>query len=375
MCLAKNHTQYSFGFTSKRHLSHLDAKLNDAVKQKLTNFDRFQRNFEKLTVDKYSELVTNETVRESIQEIIDIYEREKYLTALVPETITVSQMQTLLKETYTQRLHYFKYLYKKEMYKRKRNIRKQVASELVDEIRNGKPQIGIHYDPETNSPVYGLWKNSLFINLHSSYSRQFDVKLYNAVLFGQPLVFDFSFESQMNSKCLTSMCKQIAYAIGVNRTYDDPFSLWFCNLKQDSETDTRLLKTVGNLYPKFGVNKSFINVHNCSYLDSFQKDKLVYLTPDSDEELHAFDSDAVYIIGAYVDQTFGCERRATIEKAKSEGLRTAKLPLDHYVHINAGKALNLDQVLSILYIIKHTNCWVEAFQSLPKSRITTKINT
>ena len=38
-----------------------------------------------------------------------------------------------------------------------------------------------------------------------------------------------------------------------------------------------------------------------SYLDVFPRERLIYLSPDSDEEMVSFDHDAVYIIGGIVD--------------------------------------------------------------------------
>ncbi|RWS30927.1 tRNA methyltransferase-like protein [Leptotrombidium deliense] len=301
-----------------------------------------------------------------------MYEYEKYLTAMVPETITVSQMQRILADSENKRLLLFKYFYKVEMAQRKRSVEKEVRAEKEAEKLSTEKTLGVLYDEQTNAPIYGLWRHSLFINLTSSFLvKKFDAKLYESTLFGQPLVFDFSFESLMNDKCLNALCKQIAFAIGGNRTYDSPFSLWFCNLQKESKTDNQLVKAVGNLYPKSGLNTSFINVHSGSYLDFFPKEKLVYLTPDSNEELHVFDVDKVYIIGSYVDLLSGVEKRATIQTAKRLGLKTAKLPIDHYAYMKGCKAFTLDQMVNILNTIKHTNSWHEAFKHIPQRKVKT----
>lgn len=45
-----------------------------------------------------------------------------------------------------------------------------------------------------------------------------------------------------------------------------------------------------------------LNLHQKSYLDIFDPDQLVYLTPHCREELVTYDHNAIYIIGAIVDK-------------------------------------------------------------------------
>ena len=61
-----------------------------------------------------------------------------------------------------------------------------------------------------------------------------------------------------------------------------------------------------------------------SYLDIFPKEKIVYLSPDSRNELK-WDDEDVYIIGGLVD--IDVKSNASLGKAKKEGVRHAHLPM------------------------------------------------
>ena len=69
-----------------------------------------------------------------------------------------------------------------------------------------------------------------------------------------------------------------------------------------------------------------MTLHPESYLSKFPKEKLIYLTPHCKEEMKHFDHDAVYIIGGIVD--LGNSEPLTFAKARKEGIRMQKFPLD-----------------------------------------------
>ena len=65
------------------------------------------------------------------------------------------------------------------------------------------------------------------------------------------------------------------------------------------------------------------------YIDLFDKDRLVYLTPDSPNEMTHFDHNAIYILGGiYDDQN---KEPLTYEKAVRQNIRHQKLPLEKYL--------------------------------------------
>jgi Trm5-related predicted tRNA methylase len=65
------------------------------------------------------------------------------------------------------------------------------------------------------------------------------------------------------------------------------------------------------------------------YIDLFDKDRLVYLTPDSPNEMTHFDHDAIYIVGGIYDDDN--KEPLTYQKAVRQNIRHQKLPLDKYL--------------------------------------------
>lgn len=122
------------------------------------------------------------------------------------------------------------------------------------------------------------------------------------------------------------------------------------------------------------------------------KDRIVYLTPHCREEMTQYDHDAIYIIGGIVDkvnQSFiyiisyiYCiilffnslqvnHEPLSLAKAKREGLKMAKLPLDRYLQWGggSGKSLTLNQMVSILLDIKTTGDWDYALRHVPRRKV------
>jgi len=89
--------------------------------------------------------------------------------------------------------------------------------------------------------------------------------------------------------------------------------------------------------------------HNDSYLNVFDPSRIVYLTPDSPHPLTEFDDEAVYVIGGLDDHNK--QTNATLEKASSQGIRTARLPLTEFCPDRfANKSLTINQGFSSLLL-------------------------
>jgi len=65
------------------------------------------------------------------------------------------------------------------------------------------------------------------------------------------------------------------------------------------------------------------------YIDLFDKNRLIYLTPDSPNEMTYFDHDAIYILGGIYDDEN--KQPLTYEKAIRQNIRHQKLPLEKYL--------------------------------------------
>ncbi len=157
---------------------------------------------------------------------------------------------------------------------------------------------------------------------------------------------------------------QLLFSFTTNRNFDNPSDLHLCNFDVNSMVGKRLLRTLPNiLTPEFPLN-----IHSNSFMDIFDKEKLVYLTPDCSQELIEYNPDDIYIIGAMVDKTRN--KPLSFEKAKSFGLRMAKLPIDRYLSYQGGKRLAINHVVQILLKLKVGQSWENIFNStIPERRI------
>lgn len=158
--------------------------------------------------------------------------------------------------------------------------------------------------------------------------------------------------------------KQLTLTFALNRLQDEPFDIHFCNFNVNSKCGSKLNRTIPTMF-----NPDFpINVTADSYLDIFDKNKLVYLTPHCRDELQNYNPDDVYIVGAMVDKT--TSEPLSLAKAKKHGLRMAKFPLDRYYQFQGGKCLTINQVLEIMLQMKKYNNWKQALSSaIPRRKI------
>lgn len=118
---------------------------------------------------------------------------------LVPSSFTPIQWQELLtKKSFTARKKYMTFLFKNEMKslndQRKKEERKQKMKERWEERERNK-------ENEANGHIqYGLWNNSIFLRIREQKMVQFyHSRCIQAMMFGQPLVFDLGFDEHMRS--------------------------------------------------------------------------------------------------------------------------------------------------------------------------------
>lgn len=185
--------------------------------------------------------------------------------------------------------------------------------------------------------------------------------------FSEKIIFDCSYDTHMNRKEAKSAAKQLVEVFSENRRSRDPFDLHFCNVNYNSATFERVVSLMPNLR-----DENFpLNLHEGSYLDSFPKDKLVYLTPHCKTDLAEFDADAIYIVGAMVDTRN--HEPLSMMKAKELGIKMAKLPLERYLDWGLGcKTLTLDQMMKILLEWRATKSWEKALRHVPRRKVIEK---
>jgi tRNA (guanine9-N1)-methyltransferase len=99
-----------------------------------------------------------------------------------------------------------------------------------------------------------------------------------------------------------------------------------------------------------------------------RKADVVYLTADSDVVLMDIEPRTVYIVGTFVDHN--SKKGATLQLARSVGVRTARLPIDEFIKVgNLCKVLTVNTVVDVLCRFVETKNWLVAFEALPTRRV------
>ena len=145
----------------------------------------------------------------------------------------------------------------------------------------------------------------------------------------------------------------------------DPFDLHIVNCNESHQSTKSLISRLKDIcfrtdfYTKFNTE---------SYLDLFPKEKLVYLSPDSDQVLNEYNVDDIYIIGGIVDKRQ--HQPATYMKARQDGIRSARLPIDeHVLWAQGAKYLCLNHVIAILHDVSISGDWRSALRdNIPKRK-------
>lgn len=147
--------------------------------------------------------------------------------------------------------------------------------------------------------IYGLNKVTMFHRIRTQTMNNFyNGRLISAMLHEPIMVFDIGYEEYMVPHEISNCAKQLSYSFAMNRLHDSPFNLYFCNANKDG----LIMKMVHSVIPSLYDPEFPLNITSKCYLEIFDKDKLVYLTPHTDKVLRHYDSNLIYIIGAMVDK-------------------------------------------------------------------------
>ncbi|KAM9765159.1 tRNA methyltransferase 10 homolog C [Menidia menidia] len=282
---------------------------------------------------------------------------------LVPQEMTEEEVQTLANlATKSARKKYLKFLAIKEGHKRSRKEKQQ--KRRAEKEASLMEQRGLDSTEEDWDDKGSKLKNTPFLQFWDrTQDKLLAWRSAQAMVFGQPLVFDMSYDSNMTKREIDNTVSQLLEVEGWNRRATEPFHLHFCNLQPDGPYKQELLKRYG----AETWERLFVTDSDRQHVDLFPREQLVYLTADSPNVLRTFDHSKVYIIGALVDRSI--QSGLSLANAKRLKLATARLPLDEYLHWDVGaKNLTLDQMIRIMLTIKDTGKWEEALQFVPKRK-------
>jgi ribonuclease P protein 1 len=331
-----------------------------------------ERNFKELSVDSFSELLNNKNneIKDRIESILMEYEYQKYTTLCVPTTLTVNNMTHLLMTTTPkERIKLFKHLLIKEIREINRKIDRKQKSDIFWAQKRQKlssivgPKTGL-FDSDANL-IYGLWHNSLLTKLYPKHvKRLYNNRLRTAALFGQTLVLDLDCEQYMTVCDSYRLANQIISMIAFNKYHrEDPFDIQFANCRMNGLTLKTIQKSLDNC-----DSQTLINQFNTkSYLDLYPTQRLVYISPFAQKPLD-YNLDDIYIIGTYGKKISQIE--TGFVKAKKEGLRMARIPIDEHLLWRSGsKNLSISRVVSILHEVRLSGDWNKALkENIPIQR-------
>ncbi|XP_053226524.1 tRNA methyltransferase 10 homolog B [Podarcis raffonei] len=186
-------------------------------------------------------------------------------------------------------------------------------------------------------------------------------RLLEAKESGPRLCIDLSMTAHMTQKEISRLAAQIRRLYGSNKKAQAPFWIYLTGFVQNSPIYEACQRM------NDGFASYLMDVTSESYLDLFPLERIVYLTPDSENALEEVDPQKVYILGGLVDESI--KKRLTFQRAQEEHLQTARLPIQEYMvkNVNAknyhSTTLAINQVLDALSTFYETKSWEEALKA------------
>lgn len=291
------------------------------------------------------------------------YEVWKYADDRMPEYVTNEQWKLMLQtKTRRERIGLLTFFGRK-LIERQKNAEMVIERKLAFAERKRREKES-EENGENEHLIYAIGHNAIFrrFELQKMRQRFFNIRAQNAIVDGAHVVFDMSFMDEITVRERNLTVSQLSLCVDENRIHRQPSALIFTGVDEESYWFKKLNKFSG-------INDVASIVTEKNYLDLYPKEDLIYLSPDGDP-MTTFDSNKVYIIGGFVDKP--ARPRLTLGKAKREGIKTARLPLDLYVKWETGsKYLCLNQVLGIFLDVNLHGNWYDAIiRNVPKRKIT-----
>jgi tRNA (guanine9-N1)-methyltransferase len=255
---------------------------------------------------------------------------------------------------------------KEEWDKVKKDIRK-----LKKEQKKERKQKELELNPPSQEEL-----NKLKVMVPSRKERE--QENLDKIKKGIILIIDCGFEDLMNERDLISLTRQIAFSYSENRKAESPFDyilydvdekLWE-KLKINSFEKWRGVKLVRKGEYK-SIDEFLLDyTKNRDFkIENFNKEDIIYLTADSENEVNDLQENKAYIIGGIVDRNRF--KNITYNKSKLLGISHGKLPIGEYIHLSSSKVMTTNHVFSML---THYNSikrdWKDAFMSIiPKRKL------
>eukprot|EP01038_Epipyxis_sp_PR26KG_P009640 gene9640-12979_t len=181
---------------------------------------------------------------------------------------------------------------------------------------------------------------------------------------GFSVIIDCDWEEHHNERNIKSLSQQIMFLYGCNRRHSNPANIYVTGL--GSKLKNQLSKVKYEDW--IGVNFSDEDyIKDSDLFGPSAVKELVYLTSDAEETLTTLDANKAYVIGGIVDRNR--LKGATYNKAITQGIKTAKLPIKDFFSLSATHVLTVNHVFEILVNYAKCQSWNEALESvLPKRK-------
>eukprot|EP00929_Paragymnodinium_shiwhaense_P013401 TRINITY_DN121260_c0_g1_i1.p1 TRINITY_DN121260_c0_g1~~TRINITY_DN121260_c0_g1_i1.p1 ORF type:complete len:513 (-),score=108.74 TRINITY_DN121260_c0_g1_i1:741-2279(-) len=167
-----------------------------------------------------------------------------------------------------------------------------------------------------------------------------EARLKTAYHTGAPVVaLNCSFGGDMDYRELTSLAKQL--------------QLCYSAVKAGASLAQLHITSMDNRNPawdalhKIGSKKWRVHFHDTPAWYTFPREKLVYLSPDADEDLDEVCKDAVYVVGGLVDRAV-CRDRSLQQAQEHQAQCVRRLPIKSCGPPGMHPVLNIDVVVAIL---------------------------
>lgn len=173
------------------------------------------------------------------------------------------------------------------------------------------------------------------------------------------IVFDLSFDGLMVNREVKSLFSQIMRCYSANRRTEYPFKL------EISSFFGEISEKLKGTYPEYERWDIDFNPKHFIVTES-DKEKIIYLTPDSECVLDEINPEFTYVIGGIVDKNRF--KGKSFETANLMNIKTARLPVPEYIDLKTSPVLTIYHVFEIL--LKYRDCknWKEAIEAFVPKR-------
>lgn len=177
---------------------------------------------------------------------------------------------------------------------------------------------------------------------------------------GSTIILDMQWGSLMKDHDRKKIISQVATVYSVNRKAQ--YSLPVMITSVDDIWNSLFERVNANLW-----NTSILTFESRNVIELLPKDKLVYLTADTDDVCFSFDQSKYYIIGCLLDHN--SHKDLCKSWADENGIQTQRLPIPEYITMKGRHVLTVNHVGEILIKISNGADWETTLLSvIPKRK-------